>query len=212
MPKKTFWGNCEDWDSEDYCTDHEDCEIELLSKEEVDLMNSMKALWEQHVAWTRMAIISIAANLPDLNCVLKRLLRNPKDMANALKPFYGNKNALQFKNLMENHLTIAAQLVEAAKASNTKAAAAAEKKWYANADDIAAFLSSINPYWSDEDLKAMLYDHLSLTKKEAVARLAGNYARDIALYDKIENQALAMADALTEGIFKQFPDTFTGQY
>lgn len=180
-----------------------------ISKAEVDLKSGMRMLWEQHVAWTRMTIISIAANLPDENLVTMRLLRNPADMAAALKPFYSERNASKFCSLMRDHLVIAAQLVKAAKAGDTKAAEDAERRWYANADEIAFFLNSINPNWPTEVLMAMLHVHLALTKNEAVARLANDYPTDIAVYDQIEKQALAMADVLTNGIVKQFPDIFT---
>lgn len=105
---------------------------------------------------------------------------------------------------MKEHLLIAAQLVKAAKMGDSGTVADAEKKWYANADHIATFLNCINPYLPKEVVKAMLDEHLALTKSEAVARLSKNYATDIALYDKIELQALRMADALTDGIARQF--------
>ncbi|MCR8939868.1 LysM domain-containing protein [Brevibacillus laterosporus] len=180
-----------------------------ISKAEVDLKSLMRTLWEQHVAWTRMVIISIAANLPDQELVTKRLLRNATDMANALKPFYGEENAATFERLIRDHLVIADQLVKAAKAGDSKAAANAEKRWYKNADEIASFLNSINPYWSEEDIRKMFYEHLALTKAEAVYRLNNNFALDIATFDKIEQQALEMADAFTDGIVKQFPNLFT---
>jgi hypothetical protein len=169
----------------------------------------MRKLWEQHVAWTRMLIISIAANLPNEELVARRLLRNAPDMANALKPFYGEANSSIFARLLRDHLLIADQLVKAAKAGDHKGAADAEKRWYDNADEIAAFLNSINPYWPKEAMKAMLYEHLALTKSEAVSRLNKDFASDIATYDKIEQQALSMADAITDGIVKQFPYMFT---
>jgi hypothetical protein len=173
------------------------------------LSNLMRALWEEHVAWTRMTIISMAENLADVDPVTKRLLRNPVDIAAVFRAFYGNDIAGRLEGLLTDHLVIAAELVKAAKAGDAAAAADAEKRWYANADEIAVFLNSVNPYWPTDTMKKMWHEHLSLTKTEAVARLNKDYAADIALYDEIETQILAMADALTEGIVRQFPCIFS---
>ncbi|MFL0197747.1 acetylglutamate kinase [Clostridium sp. WILCCON 0269] len=179
-----------------------------ITKSEVDLINTLRMLWEQHIVWTRITIISILAGLPDVNLVTQRLLRNPVDFEKALKPFYGDRIASQFRDLLKSHLIIAAELVKAAKAGNNQAAANAEKRWYANADEIANFLGRINPYWSQGDWQTMLHEHLKLTKSEAVDILTGNYAEGIKLYDEIEKQALKMADVMAKGIIKQFPRKF----
>ena len=55
----------------------------------------------------------------------------------------------------------------------------------------------------------MFRTHLALTKDEAINRLNSNFARDIALYDRIESQALEMADMMSEGIVRQFPGMFS---
>jgi hypothetical protein len=175
-----------------------------ITKAEVDLMNNIRMLWEQHGAWTRMAITSMVFGLPDEDLVINRLLQNPVDFANALKFFYGDKIASKFGDLLKSHLVIAAQLVKAAKAGDNKSATEAEKMWYENADEIALFLSYINPYWSRESWKAMLYEHLALVKAEAVAMLTKDYAGGIEVYDKIESQSLEMADMMAEGIIRQF--------
>jgi hypothetical protein len=80
--------------------------------------------------------------------------------------------------------------------------------WYANADEIAVFLGRINPYWSMQQWQTMLYEHLALTKTEAVNILTGKYAEGISVFDQIEMQALEMADVMTYGIVMQFPDVF----
>ena len=180
----------------------------VFTKAEVELMEHLRLLWEQHVAWTRMTIISIAESLPDVDLVTKRLLQNPIDFELALKPFYGEKLAFELAQLFIDHLVIAAELVKAAKAGDEAAAAAAEKRWYANADEIAAFLGRINPYWSEENWRMMLYEHLSLTKSEAVAMLTAKFEVGIEVYDEIELQALMMADVMAAGIIKQFPEAF----
>ena len=107
-----------------------------------------------------------------------------------------------------NHLTIAAELVKAAKAGDSAAATDAEKRWYANVDQIAAFLGSINPYWSAQKWRKMLYDHLAMTKEEAVDILTQKYPDSINVFENIEQEVLAMADMMTQGIAKQFSQYF----
>jgi hypothetical protein len=168
------------------------------------LHDEMRTLWEQHVFWTRLVILGIVSNLPDLNVTTERLLRNPVDFGNILRIYYGEPAASQFVRLFTDHLTIAAQLVKAAKAGDERTAAEAERSWYQNADEIARFLAGLNPYWSEQQWRAMLYEHLTLTKAEAVAILTQNYAESIRLFDEIERQALMMADMMTQGIVRQF--------
>ena len=175
-----------------------------LNKAGADLKNHLRLLWEQHVYWTRLAIVSIVFDLPDAGPVTNRLLRNAKDFEAALKPLYGDKAASRFADIFTSHLVIASQLVKAAKAGDNKAAADAEKRWYSNADEIAAFLGSINPYWSETEWRKMLYEHLALTKSEAVEMLTQKYTESIATFDRIEKQALEMADVMSSGIIRQF--------
>jgi hypothetical protein len=179
-----------------------------ISEQEVRLSNAMRLVWEQHVYWTRMTINSIAFALPDLDAVTARLLRNATDMGNLLKPFYGNRIAAKFSNLIREHLLIAAELVKAAKAGNQKAVADAERRWYANGEEIAEFLSRINPFISRDEFQEMFFEHLALTTKEALFILQNNFQSSIAVFDKIEAEALQMADTITNAIVKQFPRKF----
>jgi len=77
-----------------------------------------------------------------------------------------------------------------------------------NGKDIAAFLSSANPSWAQKDLEAMLQKHLDLTTGEVVGRLNKDWIADIKAYDEGHAHMLMFADALTDGIAKQFPDKF----
>lgn len=182
--------------------------VECIAQAEFNLSNHLRLLWEQHITWTRLTIISMVFNLPDVELVTQRLLRNPRDFEAALIPFYGNQAATRFSALLRDHLIIAADLVNAAIAGDNNAAAEAERIWYDNARDIASFLASINPYWSRQEWEEMLFDHLALVKNEAVFMLTNEFSKGIDLYDEMERQAMMMADTMTEGIVKQFPGRF----
>ncbi|CAG9609050.1 acetylglutamate kinase [Pseudoneobacillus rhizosphaerae] len=175
-----------------------------ISEQEVHLSNAMRLAWEQHVYWTRMIINSIAFNLPDLDAVTARLLRNATDMRNILAPFYGYIIADTFGKLIRAHLVIAAELVTAAKAGNQKAVADTEKRWYANGAEISKFLSRINPFISEKEFRDMFFEHLALTKHEAVLILQKDFKASIDVFDKIEAEALEMADTTTIAIVRQF--------
>lgn len=174
-----------------------------------DFTNAMRQLWEDHITWTRLYIVSAAAGLPDTDANAQRLLQNQTDLGNAVKPFYGEQAGNQLTALLKDHILGAAALLTAAKAGDSAAVDAASKKWYANGDDIAAFLNAANPEGFPLDtMKAEMKMHLDLTLAEATARLQGKFAEDIQAYDKVHEHILGMSDALSSGIMKQFPDKF----
>ncbi|WP_210364271.1 LysM domain-containing protein [Bacillus sp. REN3] len=179
-----------------------------ITSQEVELKSDMRGLWEQHIAWTRMTIISLTFKLPDVDPVVTRLLQNATDMGDVLKPWYGNELGDMYASLIREHLTLAAELVKAALAGNQQAAAEAERKWYANADKISVFLGKINPFLTVEEVRKMFYKHLDLTKTEAVLMINMDYQKDIQVYDEIQKQAIGMSDAITDAIVKQFQTKF----
>jgi hypothetical protein len=190
--------------------------IRAEAKPKVDAQtfhDAMRKLWEDHITWTRMVIVGYLAipenTLPDLGASVDRLLQNQTDIGNAIKPFYGDAAGDQLTELLRQHILIAAEILEAAKAGDTAALNDAIERWYANADDIAEFLNAANPEnWPLEEMRAMMREHLDLTLQEAVAYLNGDYAASIAFYDQVHIQALEMADMLSEGIIRQFPNKF----
>ena len=171
--------------------------------------DAMRKLWEDHITWTRLYIVSAAAGLPDTRPTAERLLRNQVDIGNAIKPFYGDAAGERLTALLRPHILIAADLVTAAKAGDTAAVKAASTRWYANANEIADFLSGANPgHWPRETIRGAMHQHLDLTLKEAQARLAADWAADIAAYDAVHEHILQMADVLSKGIIAQFPKQF----
>lgn len=173
---------------------------------------AMRDLWVDHVVYTRLYIVSFANSLNDTSFIANRLLKNQEEIGNAIKPFYGDAAGDKLTSLLKQHIVAAVDVLKAAKAGNTTALKLANATWYQNADDIATFLSNANPkYFHKNDLMMMLDNHLKLTTDEAVARLSGNYPEDIASFDKVRMQANLMADMLSEGIMKQFPNKFVAQ-
>ena len=169
----------------------------------------MRKLWVDHVTWTRLYVVSAVAGLPDKDATAQRLLQNQTDLGNAIKPFYGDAAGDKLTALLRDHITIAVELVDAAKAGDKAKQDAANTRWLANADEIATFLNGANAKnWPLADAKKMMRDHLTLTTQEVVAQLGKDWAGSVAAYDEVLEQALHMADMLSAGVTAQFPDKF----
>jgi hypothetical protein len=172
------------------------------------LIGNMRQAWEQHVYWTRMLLISIAERLNDQNAVTARLLQNPIDIANIFSDFYPIEAANIIERLLTEHLQIGAALITALRDGNSIEAETLKRQWYMNADRMSDAFNSINPFYNREEVRTMLYNHLDLTTQEVLMRLAGNYPADIAAFDRVEQEALMMADYFSSGIIQQFPEKF----
>ena len=179
-----------------------------ISVNQVDLANRMNLAWLEHIMWTRMFLISVAGELKDLEATKNRLLQNPKTIADVFRKYYGNDIANSIQRLITEHLVIGGDLIVALKNNNEKLANELSTKWYKNADEMAEAFSKINPFYSKEEVRRMLYEHLRLTSEEVENRLKGRYEADIRSYEKIQNEILMMSEFFVNGIVKQFPNLF----
>jgi hypothetical protein len=180
-----------------------------LSEQRLAFHDEMRRLWEDHITWTRLFIVSASDDLPDTPATTQRLLRNQEDIGDAIKPFYGRAAGERLTALLQKHITVAAELLGAAKAGNQAAVERHSAAWYRNANQIADLLNEANPrHWPRREMRSMMREHLDLTLTEAVAHLERDHRTDIRTYDRIHRQILAMADMLSDGIAVQFPKRF----
>ena len=180
-----------------------------LTARQAAFHDAMRKLWEDHITWTRLAIVSFAGGLPDLQATEARLLANQVDIGNAIKPYYGATAGKRLTALLKEHILGAVALLEAATSGDQTKIAKASTAWYANGNQIADFLHAANPHaWAKTTMRAMMKTHLDQTLAEAQHRLQGNFAADVRDYDAVHRHILEMADTLSTGIMRQFPKRF----
>jgi hypothetical protein len=176
---------------------------------QVAFHDQMRKLWEDHITWTRLAIVTFADGSAGFEVTAARLLQNQTDIGDAIKPYFGQAAGDRLTALLHDHITIAVEILQAAKAGDTAAFEAARARWYANANDIADFLSTANPrYWPRAVMRSAMEEHLDQTLTEAGHELGGDYAASVADYEDVHRHILAMADLLSSGIIQRFPARF----
>ena len=172
------------------------------------LHQDMRTLWTDHVIWTRHYIVAAVGDQPDAPAAASRLLKNQDDIGAAVAGFYGKAAGDALTRLLKEHITIAVDIIKFAKAGDKASQQAADTKWHQNAEAIADFLAKANPNWPRATLVNMMNVHLATTTEEVVARLTKNWDADVRAFDKVYEHILMMADALSDGIVKQFPEKF----
>ena len=172
------------------------------------LRQDMRKLWTDHVVWTRDYIIAAVADHPDQEAAANRLMKNQEDIGKAVGHYYGGEAGDRLTTLLKEHITIAVDVVKAAKADDKARLEAADTKWQQNADNIATMLSRANPNWPKGALTDLLKKHLTTTTDEVKARLQKDWEADVKAFDAVYEHSLKMADALSDGIIKQYPTRF----
>jgi hypothetical protein len=172
------------------------------------LKTAMRKLWADHVIWTREYIVSAVADAQDNKDVTERLMKNQADIGDAIGQFYGADAGNALTVLLKDHISLAGEVVTAAKAGNQEKLRDADARWHKNAEDMSHFLNKANNDWTVNELLTMFNDHLRLTTDEATARIKKEWKKDIKAFDEIFDQIMKMADMFTTGIIKQFPGKF----
>jgi hypothetical protein len=173
------------------------------------LNQAMRKLWSDHMHWT-LATVDAFFNEPrQLETKLNRLLENQKQIGAAIVPYYGQAAGDKLAMLLTEHIELAVPVLKAAQASDKTSLDVALANWYKNAKEIADFLSAANPKnWPRSATEPALKMHITHTTQYAVNILKGEFGPSIKGFEEALDHMLMLADILTEGIVKQFPNRF----
>jgi hypothetical protein len=172
-----------------------------------ELRVAMRKVWGDHMQWTYATVDAFFHNSAAVDANLQRLLTNQDDIGNAIKPFYGDAAGARLSELLRAHINEAVPVLKAAQAGDDAALQKAESDWLANAQEVADFLSAANPdNWPQSATEPALKMHIEQTTDYAVDLLKGDYPKAIEDYGHAFDHMMDLADVLTSGIAKQFPN------
>ena len=180
----------------------------IMNETTLSLKTNMRKLWADHAIWTRQYAVSALEDAPDMIAARERLLKTPDNIGNSFVPYYGEGTGRKLAELLRKHVLLGVDLIEFAKAGDQKNFETQDSKWTVNADEIAGFLSQTNPHWTKDDMFDLLHQHLTLTKKQVEARLDKRWGDDVAAFDDVFTEINTVADTISQGIMKHFPDKF----
>ena len=176
----------------------------------VDLQITMRDLWMDHIFWIRSLVLATKYSDNDAAKVAEdRIVKNAKDIAGAVAPFYGKDSGDKFFGLLIGHYDAIKDYLAAAIAGNKEGKVLALGKLKKNADEIATFLSSANPEnWPKDMLLSLLIAHSGHHIEQIDEVVAKDYGAEAATWEAMKNHVYTIADDLAGGIERQFSKKF----
>lgn len=174
-----------------------------------DTKAALRDLWIGHVFWVRNVVDArIEGNAAESKAAEAQVVSNARAIADAIEPFYGQAAADKLFGLLAGHWGAISDYLDATRDSNKSGQDVALKSLLANADQIAVFLSGANPNLPADALRGLLTAHGSHHVQQIQQLKAGQYEQEAKTWSAMTAHMYVIADALADGIAKQFPDKF----
>jgi hypothetical protein len=170
---------------------------------------ALRDLWLGHIFWVRNVVEArLANNASAAKAAEQQVVDNAKGLAGSIEPYYGKAASEKLFGLLAGHWGAISAYLDATHAGDKAAQDAAFKKLVSNADEISTFLAGANPNLPVEALRGLLTAHGAHHVDQIKQLKAGQYDREAKTWAAMKDHIYMIADALANGIAKQFPDKF----
>lgn len=170
---------------------------------------ALRDLWVEHIFWIRnYAIANQAGNRQQADVASQEVVSNATAIANSIAPLYGQPAADQLLKLLAGHWGAVKQYSDTSVGNSAKDKQAAVADLTSNAKALAKFLATANPYLPEATLNTLLAAHGGHHIAQIDELGKKDYKAEATTWKHMREHILALADALTAALVKQFPDKF----
>jgi hypothetical protein len=175
-----------------------------------EMQQNLRDLWVGHIFWVRHVVSNIATNEPEeRGAAEQEVVANTKQIASVMTPYYGEVASEKFYSLLDNNIRAVREYSEAALAGDKRQQDSALAYLASNADEIADFLSHLNPYLQKDIVRGLIAAHGAHHVLQINQYKAKDYAPLVATWPMMRQHIYVIADTMTTALAKQFPDKFS---
>jgi hypothetical protein len=175
-----------------------------------ELQQNLRDLWVGHIFWVRHVVSNIATNDPEeRDAAEKEVVTNTRQIANTMTPFYGEAASEKLFSLLDANIDAVREYSEATAAGDKRQQDTALAHLSSNADEIADFLSHLNPYLQKDIVRGLIATHGAHHVLQINQYKAKDYAPLGATWPMMRQHIYVIADTLTTALAKQFPSKFS---
>ncbi|GAA0716295.1 hypothetical protein [Dokdonella soli] len=167
---------------------------------------ALRELWQGHIQHTRAYAMAVrAGNATAAKKAADDVVANAKQIADAVGRFYGADAGAAMLKLLAGHWGGVKAMTDADHAGDKAASAKAMQDLTANADAIAKFLSGANPNLPEAAVRGLVMTHVGHHSAQIGEIMKGDMQAEATTWKAMQAHMNTFADALADGIAKQFP-------
>jgi hypothetical protein len=167
---------------------------------------TMRELWQGHAETTREYALAVkAGDAAGAKKATDAVVANAKKIADAVGSFYGDAAGKKTLELLAGHWAGVKALTDAQKKGDAAAVTNAMSDLSTNADAIAEFFSGANPNLPENAVKGLFVAHAMHHQSLTGEIMKGDTAGAAKTWSAMQAHMNTIADALSDGIAKQFP-------
>lgn len=167
---------------------------------EMDAIRQAGWIFRDLAEWMRAYMITNFEGRSDLDAVQQRLSQMPMEFSNILRLYFGNEIAATYTNLFSDYIALVEAMIDAQKNGDDNAVNGFMEQIHHNLHHSAMILSQINPFWQENEWRALFFRYLLLTIDEANALLSGDDRKSTEIYETLLSVAMRMADYFVNGL------------
>lgn len=174
---------------------------ECVTLEQMNQIYIIRMFWFELVIWTRAYMLSRYLNIGNENEIMARLRQVPEEYVGALSQIFGESIEPSLQ-LVNEYIDLIDALITAQIENDTEEIDRIVQLLYQNADQRAAVVASINPYWDQNEWENRLRNHVSYTIDESVTLQTGDYSRNLDVFRTLLDQAESASGYYARGLFR----------
>jgi hypothetical protein len=175
-----------------------------------EMKQALRDLWVGHIFWVRHVVSNIATNdREERDAAEKEVVANTKQIASTITTFYGEAASEKLYSLLDINIGAVRDYSEATVAGDKRRQDAALARLASNADEIADFLSHLNPYLQKDIVRGLIATHGAHHVLQINQYKVKDYAHLGATWPMMRQHVYVIADTMTTALAKQFPSKFS---
>lgn len=167
---------------------------------QLNLIFQSRTVWRDLSTWLRAYLASKHGGLGDKEAIREKISEVLLKFSNILSLIFGESYADEYIALLNNYINTLDLLIDAQIQGDADAVNKHTKELYESADQIASFLSKINPYWVESEWKSLLYQFSEKTIDESTTFQNKEFKENVDVFDRILNLTSLIGDYYSQGL------------